>query len=327
LRPVSHEKNGGNQLQPSSKKIATSWIQGGQGFHAYRAAQNRSLPTFFIVGPPRTGTSWLHEILKRQVGLPIHLKETRFFDLHFHRGLSWYLSHYRIPHQDGQVGEVAPTYFASPPARCRIRELIPRAKIVCVFRDPIQRLQSLYRLKRAYGWISWSFEQAIQLDVELIESGRYATHLKGWQQDFGADHVLPTLFEDLREHPQSYVDQLADFIGIPRFTLSSADRQSIHASDVMTLPRSYYRTRTARLMAEWLEARRFGQVVAAARNSRLRKLVLGGGAAFSEFTPKLLLNLYELFRKEVDELEIMLQRDLSAWRPQAADLQYERVAA
>ena len=236
------------------------------------------------------------------------------------------MSHYLGPQPSRQVGEVAPTYFASAQVRSRIRELIPRAKIICVFRDPIQRLLSLYRLKRAYGWISWTLEQAIQCDPELIESGRYATHLKAWQQDFGVDQVLPTLFEDLRDDSQAYVDTLADFIGIPRFRLTPADCRSIHASDLMTLPRSYSRTRTARLMVEWLEARRFGSFIAAAKNSPLRKLVLGGGPAFPDPPLELSWNLFELFRREVDELEAILGRDLSAWRPLAARLQSQQVA-
>lgn len=237
------------------------------------------------------------------------------------------MDHYSREKNGWRVGEVAPTYFASRQARSRIRELVPSAKIVCIFRDPLERLVSLYRLKRAYGWIPWSFEQAILCDPELTESSRYATHLKAWQGDFGAQQVLPIFFDDLRDHPQAFVNTLADFIGIPRFTLTPADCRGIHTSDVMTLPRSYHRTRTARLMVEWLQARHFGRLVTAARNSPLRKLFLGGGPAFVDLPSELSLRLFELFRREVDELERMLQRDLSAWRPLAAELRSDQAAA
>src|SRR4051812_6874199 len=53
------------------------------------------LPSFFVIGPPRTGTSWLHEVLSKRVSLSHPTKETRFFDKHFDRGLEWYASHYR----------------------------------------------------------------------------------------------------------------------------------------------------------------------------------------------------------------------------------------
>ena len=44
--------------------------------------QNGLLPSFFIVGPPRTGTSWLHQVLQPHTCLP-RVKETRFFDERF----------------------------------------------------------------------------------------------------------------------------------------------------------------------------------------------------------------------------------------------------
>jgi len=56
---------------------------------------NGCLPEFFVVGPPRTGTSWLYEMLRGQVILPRTTKETRFFDTDFHRGLDWYRAHPR----------------------------------------------------------------------------------------------------------------------------------------------------------------------------------------------------------------------------------------
>src|SRR5271170_6528478 len=57
------------------------------------------LPSFIVVGPPRTGTTWLHEVLTDHVNLPGPTKETRFFDLHFDRGLNWYLDHFPRAHE------------------------------------------------------------------------------------------------------------------------------------------------------------------------------------------------------------------------------------
>src|SRR5882724_7339456 len=45
------------------------------------------LPSFFVIGPPRTGTSWLHEVLSKRASLSHPTKETRFFDRYFDRGL------------------------------------------------------------------------------------------------------------------------------------------------------------------------------------------------------------------------------------------------
>lgn len=278
------------------------------------AIDERRLPSFFVVGPPRTGSSWLYEVLRPHALLPRHAKETRFFDTHFHRGLRWYLAHYERPDGEQSIGEVAPTYFACAAARERIALTVPRAKIVCVFRNPVDRIISLYRVKRAYGWIPWSFGEAIERDPELMESGRYASTLKLWQRSFGAENVMAGIYDDLWDDPQGFVDAISHFVGIRRFSLAEWQYDFVHDSMRMTQPRNYYRTRTATMVANWLKARHMDQVVGAFKRSRFRHLVLGGGAPFPKVTEEVVMQLQREFAHEIDDLEEMLHRDLSAWK-------------
>jgi hypothetical protein len=277
-------------------------------------AQRRALPSFFVIGPPRTGSSWLHHVLKAHVLLPSPAKETRFFDNHFQRGLSWYLAHYEQPDRGQRMGEIAPTYFASTPARKRIAQVAPQAKIVCVFRNPVERIISLYRLKRAYGLIPWAFEEALQRDSELMETSKYVSNLNLWQQSFGPGNVLACVYDDLRDNPQAFVDQLLDFVEIPRFLLVTAQCGSVHDSERMTHPRSYHRTRAATMAAEWFKSRRLDRLVNAFKRSPLRTLVLGGGQPFRQPPGDVVKRLYQKFLPEVEQLETILHRDLSAWK-------------
>lgn len=214
------------------------------GFGTRAAVDGKiTLPSFLVIGPPRTGTSWLHTVLRECVRLSHPTKETRFFDKHFERGLAWYGSHYRKV-ADGQVvGEIAPTYFASREARERIARVIPQARIVCTFRNPVDRIVSLYRLKRAYGLIPWTFEDALTRDPELMESSRYAAHLKDWQRTFGHSQVLVTVHEDMQTDPQSYLDKLVDFVGTPRLNLRPSHMRRVLTTESMTQPRHYCWTR------------------------------------------------------------------------------------
>jgi hypothetical protein len=279
------------------------------------------LPSFFIVGPPRTGTSWLHVILSRCAWLSSPTKETRFFDKHFHRGFEWYGSHYRGSAENRLIGEISPTYFASNEARERIASLIPNARVVCSFRNPVERVLSLYRLKRAYGLIPWSLAQALVCDPELMESSRYASYLKAWQSALGSDQVLVTFYEDLQRDPQSYLDTITNFVGLPRLKLAQSQTRRVLTSETMSQPRNYHLTRTAALLAEWSRARRLDGIVAAAKRMGLLQFFVGGGPAFPQLPPSDLLKLYELFRPEVDALEVMLNRDFSAWkRPSTEEL-------
>ena len=272
------------------------------------------LPSFFIIGPPRTGTTWLHEVLKDHAQLPSSSKETRFFDKHYHYGISWYRAHYgkRLPGRC--IGEVAPTYFASSVARERIARVAPGAKVVCIFRNPVQRLLSLYRMKRAYGLIPWDLEEAMVRDPEMQDSSRYASNLRAWQAALNPPQVLACLYDELEENPQSFIDTVATFIGIPAFTLTRSQVAHVSSSDTMTHPRSYLRTRSATLMADWLKARRFGNLVTTVKNSPVRRFLLGGGLPFAELPLEFSRKLYDMFRGEVEQLEVLLHRDLSAWK-------------
>jgi len=50
------------------------------------------------------------------------------------------------------------------------------------------------------------------------------------------------------------------------------------------------------------------------KSSPLRRLFLGGGPPFEELPSRLVLRLYEKFTPEVEELEALPNRDLSAWK-------------
>ena len=288
----------------------------GSDEHDWNSEHNllQRLPSFFVIGPPRTGTSWLHTVLRHRAWLPDPTKETRFFDRHFHRGLDWYSSHFRCAGADRPIGEISPTYFASRDALGRIARLIPQARIVCTFRDPVDRVVSLYRLKRAYGLIPWSFEEALVQDPELLESSRYGTYFQLWRQTFGNSQVIATIYEDMLSDPQPYLDKISSFVSVPRIKLTRQLMSRVLASDSMTQPRNYRLTRGAAMLSEWARAKRLDTLVARAKRLGLLKFFVGGGPGFPEISEQRRQQLYEVFRPEVEKLEGLLNRDLSAWK-------------
>ena len=276
-------------------------------------ADSSHLPAFIAIGPPRTGTTWLHEVLEGHADLPRYNKETRFFCTNYTKGIAWYLRHFD-PSSELTRGEVCPTYFCSAPARERISELIPKAKIICSFREPVARIYSLYKLKRAFARVDWSFEEALVRDHELIESGRYAYYLAQWQHTFGRDNVLPVLYDDLAENPQVYIDRIVDFIGMPRFQLDERWLSRVHSSDTMSNPRSPRLTALAADTAEWLKRHRLEHIVATVKGSKLGKMLLGGGEKIPPLSRATADSLRVTLRPEIDALERLLDRRLSSWK-------------
>ncbi len=269
--------------------------------------------SFVAVGPPRTGTSWLHDVLSGRASLPKHNKETRFFDEHFELGMNWYSAHFNVSSTLPR-GEICPTYFSSEAARRNLQTFAPQCRIICTFRDPVARVFSLYKLKRAYAKVRWSFEEALFRDKELLESSRYAHYLTAWRSAFGKEGVLVMFHEDLVSNPQGYVDTVADFIGIPRFALSTGNLRYVHSSQELVNPRSFVLTRMGDGAAEWLKTRHRGRFVSLLKGSRVGEFFLGGGDPIPRPRPDTNRMLRERFYGEVEALESLVGRDLSAWK-------------
>ena len=253
------------------------------------------LPDFLAVGPQRTGTTWLHEVMKPHLGLPRGIKETDFFLKNYSQGIAWYREYFRDYPPELTLGEVDPNYFGEDVARDRIEKDLPRAKIVVTLRDPVERAYSSYRVMRRDAWTRVSFEETVAKNRIIRESSRYAHHLGNWQRSFGKDRVLVCFYDDLEQSPQKFLDQICDFIGAKRIKvegsrLSLGARQHRHPRAAQ--PQACAKcTQRARLDAPASMASRWNSsiapesgdsVSAAARNlgRSIRKSRCGCGSAF-----------------------------------------------
>ena len=137
-------------------------------------------PDFIGVGTQRSGTTWWFQTLlgHPQIKPPAaRRKEQHFFDRFCVRELTdadVAEYHDRSPRKPGQIaGEWTPRYtydFWTPPLIVRAA---PEAKLLIMFRDPIERFRSgvPHRLSRAAN----SRMEAVTADA--IERGKYATQI------------------------------------------------------------------------------------------------------------------------------------------------------
>ncbi len=272
------------------------------------------LPDFIAVGPPRTGTTWLHRMLSGHVGLPRAIKETQFFVWNYSLGLDWYQWYFRGAPRHLPLGEIAPTYFDHPEARERIRAAIPRCRIVVSLRDPVARVYSQYKAWHRAGLIEGSFDYAAQRD-QLGASSSYAFNVREWRKVFGADNVLVTFYDDLRSDPQAYLDSICSFIGIARIDLRHARDADDPVNPSDSGPRSLRLARAAMRLRDALVRRRCARLASLLWDgSFLFRLCLSGGPAQPPLLPDIEAALRERLRPETEDLEQLVARDLSAWK-------------
>ncbi|HVA84178.1 MAG TPA: sulfotransferase, partial [Candidatus Binataceae bacterium] len=179
------------------------------------------LPDFIAIGPTRTGTTWLHGALLHRASLPKGIKETRYFDWFYDKGIDWYRAYFVDCPADRPMGEIAPTYFHRPAVRERMARTMPNCRIVCTLRDPVARAYSAYRMFVREGETRLGFEEELMRpDSRIRESSRYAFHLQGWRELFGAANVGVFFYDDLEADDQTYVDSICDFLHVPRLDLA-----------------------------------------------------------------------------------------------------------
>ncbi|MFO1486098.1 MAG: sulfotransferase domain-containing protein [Verrucomicrobiaceae bacterium] len=108
----------------------------------------RCVPDFVVAGVQKGGTTTLFAYLNKhpQVHMPAR-KEIHYYDRNFHKGASWYRSHFPLKSsvpKGHKVGEATPCYLYFPHAAKHMHMMNPDTKIIVVLRNPIERAISHY---------------------------------------------------------------------------------------------------------------------------------------------------------------------------------------
>jgi Sulfotransferase family len=202
-------------------------------------------PDFFIVGATRSGTTFLHHMLRSHpdVFMP-ETKELMYFnhDRRFRPDLKNYMKMFHGYRQEQLIGEATPLYmeagtlydrqdkmqlFQSESAIQRIHESLPNAKIIVSLRSPITRIVSIYKKNRLQGKYSTSLREEIENALKegsrskLFHKNRYDIHLENIFKYFSRSNVKIIIFEEWTKNIRIVMTDLCAFLGIP-------DRDSWH---------------------------------------------------------------------------------------------------
>ena len=127
----------------------------------------RPLPDFLIVGAQKAGTTALYDYLYRHPaisGPPLEGGQLLRPALEPRRAL--------VPRATSRgmrappVGEASPSYLFHPLAPERVRSLVPRARLIALLRNPVDRAFSHYQHEVALGREPLAFEQALGREAE-----------------------------------------------------------------------------------------------------------------------------------------------------------------
>lgn len=273
------------------------------------------MPDFLVIGPQKAGTTWIQRFFETRgdIGLPKGVKETFFFDRYYDRGIKWYGRHFQFREPHRRSGEVATTYFHHPLAPTRILSELGRVPLIVTLRDPARRAFSLYLHLRRYGQTRLGFRGAVRRLPLLLESSRYATMIKRWMESFGRTNLLILRQEQLATEPERFACEIADFLQLPQIPLDESLGGPVNAA---AIPPSFWLARTSTVLADMARSAGLYQAVSVAKRLGLKSVVYGSprdGSALCLGERDRAWFVAQL-RDEIDELEKLLDLDLSSWK-------------
>jgi hypothetical protein len=174
-------------------------------------------PDFIGVGTQRSGTTWWFRTILQHPAILAPRSGTK--ELHFFRRFGAVqmgprdLERYyeKFPRRPGQIaGEWTPRYIHDFWTPRLIRRAAPDAKLLIMFRDPIERLRSgipkeLYRDRR---------QLLENVTADAIERGRYASQLRYLREEHPDAEVLVLQYEKCVADPLEHYRRTLDFLGI-----------------------------------------------------------------------------------------------------------------
>ncbi|MGA7873976.1 MAG: sulfotransferase [Candidatus Binatus sp.] len=271
------------------------------------------LPEFIGLGPPRTGTTWLHRMLEGHVDLPYGVKETQFFTTFYSKGIDWYAHHFRYATGDRKVAEICP-YFDAKKAPARIHRHLPDCKFLVTLRNPVDHAYSTYKMLLRGAFVRGTFDEVLNTRPHIDDSNRYAKHLTTWFDYFGRERFLVMRYEELRDDPQGYLDRVCDFIGTARIQIPDHVRGQRRVNLIERAPKSRKLAQNARHLRYWLKRRHAYGVMRALGSTGIWEFCNGRGEIFPTLSPEQNAILTERYLPEVEALEELLKIDFSEWK-------------
>lgn len=269
-------------------------------------------PSFLFIGPDKAGSSWLHYVLSQHPDCYVPpAKDLYFFDRHYARGWAWYEAHFRDAGTRRVVGELSHDYLFSPEAARRIAADLPRARLVTILREPVERSFSHYLYMIRSGRTRVPFEQALRDHPELVRNSLYARHLAPYLELFGRERLGVFWFDELQRDPERLARRICAFLDLPWREGLEVHRKVRAAAQ----PRSFVLARLAKRGANLARQAGLAGLVGRVKHSALADLLYRTypPQAMPQVAPHTRAALQQEFAPDLARLARLLPGPRPAW--------------
>jgi hypothetical protein len=212
------------------------------------------LPDVVIGGAPRSGTTFLCEVLDKHPGAflakPI-APEPKVLLGKYPNEHGAILRKYAgfFEHAAPHLVRIEKTtnYFENETARLRFARLLTKAKLIILLRNPVDRAYSNWLWSRKNGLETLSFEEALILEgrrpsplppgreaarpFDYTSRGRYGSLARAWIEALGRDRIGFFIFEDIVSQPEHLIASVQEFAGLEPLPWSALRTGRVNATE------------------------------------------------------------------------------------------------
>lgn len=268
------------------------------------------------MGPQRAGTTWIYRYLssRRDICLPIDVKEIFYFDRNFERGESFYKEHFLEEKRHKIAMEVTATSFDHPDAPERVFNTFGSdVRLICPLRHPVVRSYSLYLHYLRYGLVSGTLQDAVKKEPQILTSSHYAKHLNNWYKYFDPKNIVFVYQEELERDQFKFVKKVCDGINIP-FMEPEEEVQGRY--NITAYSKFGPLARMAQHTADWLRERQLYFIINAAKKIGIKKVIFGKerpDASKKNIPLEDKLWLFQHIGNEVEKFEKLIGGSVDQW--------------
>ncbi len=286
---------------------------------------------FVGIGAEKSGTSWLANNLRKHplIFIPSE-KELHYFNRfagnspetpnnRYNQSLKWYHSFFKQANEEQIVGEVTPAYMKNENCAIDIFNYNPEIKLLIILRAPVHRAYSSYLFRSQLGLYNYpSFDEAINKRPELLSSSQYYRQLKPFFDVFPRENIKVMFFRDLKNNNRGLLKDLCMFLNVKEFCPEDIDHKANPTkivrfrilNTIIYNTFSFTRNNPAfNFVPAFLKKTGLMSIM-----SLIQKLNTRPMDAKPEISKGLETRLKKYFKDDIENLENLLNRDLSDWK-------------
>lgn len=273
----------------------------------------KRFPDFLVIGVQRAGSTWLYTQLKKHPDICMgkNRKEISYFDEYYNRDEKWYASFFKHCAEETIIGEVTPNYIYDKNCAERIYKLTPKAKLIIILRNPIDRAYSQYKKKVIDLGNAKSFMENLKNENLIAKKGLYYQQIKRYLKYFPRKQIKVLIFEEMIKKPEENLKKLSEFLGIKSNYTPDGYKNNVNPSEIPRFHKLYI---FLRKMGNKLHKHDLSWMVKLWKRMKLNNFIFlkkRTKQSFGEIPKEAYDYLRSYYKEDVNKLSVFLGKDMN----------------